>query len=1208
MLPLTAVRIQITTADSNAAPLTYTSYTLPSTPFYIKPILFDDTYNRFNILWNFGDGTTFTGPSATHFYKYPGTYLITAVVYDSLGNAQTASITPDLQAASVTVQNALPDLVIFNNLQPAGTLGVYTLPAGKRSDSLEIWRYNSWQNDEWLKNNDYTVMLYASGSRSDFMSVSSYYTNKWSHLKSYFGFIETYTTPEGITSSRLVDSTRTTSTSVFAEWSSDYNSLQFYNYKKTGTAFAGTTGTSINYNVSYVDQRPSSNDDTLIFLYANFNTKGFLELDSSINDRQFNTFNYPYGYINYPTQVNYLKSIFNPAESLAITSNGISTEGTEQNLGPLSGQLIHSFSIYPIKWCNTDIPFVVTFKDLEQFTTKCYPPITGFKFDGSDPTELNTVSLGLYRVVEQDPTATFTNLSTLRLDDAVFKQNKNAPQYQSSGAYFCGVLNKPSPTTTVVISAAVLIQDTPVINAAAAYGFAGQPGFKNIKRFSKEPIFTHAHYEDLHFDLTGNYQTYFTTSSSTMPVSISPLKSYNMGNIDKVWVADSDEDIIYVYTLSGTKLNTFKLSAVPTFINVTTAPEIRSYLGNLNSASPSNIAIDSKGNAWITLYDAISTIRINTNTDTVDAVAVPSYQNDVLVDPVMYIGTKATLSGFTGENLILPSCIDTDTADNVWIGYSHPARSFLVKYDSSGKQLSAINLDAPLSIQEIIVDKNNYVIAFAKNLNENDPYAFANYDILYKWDSNLNLVSGYPLQFNSIGNITIDLYQNIWVHHEFSKLSRIDSTTNVREYFIGSSNFDSRYYQGIDGIAADNEGYIWILHNYEGKIYFLPQATTSQPPLSSLYYLNLPDIQLTAPDGMQAFYSVFGDWTGIRWINKYASVITPLPRIIRGKSNLFDIIQNTPIINKVNEDFDQAASYKSYILQEALFDKNILLDDFLGQIVGDYNSPPEVLGKTIYERIANFTPNISDPETCTTESLKSLAQQYGLQYYDFTSGYPSKLRRSVDLLSINHSKLFGSINQYSQNFGLSTFRYDLGSNLGGEIPIDSGTFIVGQPVVAFEKFSERYKLINNTIVPETNGTPVVVGQPYPLSGVNYYWGWGLVTGNRAQSGIDIKPYYMFYQYKPHAASNIVDNVIDFNNPLTTILPTASSYQDWTRFGGIMETVLARSLYEGLELFRTPVKVDSQVSPTPIPPPIPEKALTYLEQILNYNAQDLTYGA
>jgi hypothetical protein len=212
----------------------------------------------------------------------------------------------------------------------------------------------------------------------------------------------------------------------------------------------------------------------------------------------------------------------------------------------------------------------------------------------------------------------------------------------------------------------------------------------------------------------------------------------------------------------------------------------------------------------------------------------------------------------------------------------------------------------------------------------------------------------------------------------------------------------------------------------------------------------------------------------------------------------------------------------------------------------------------------------------------------------------------VDLLSINHSKLFGSTNQYNQNFGLSTFRYDLGSNLGGEISIDTGTFTVGQPVVAFEKFSEKYKLISNTIIPETNGVPVVVGEQYPLSGVNYYWGWGLVTGNKAQSGIDITPYYMFYQYNPHAASNVVDNVIDFNNPLTTILPTQNNYQDWKKFGGTMEAVLGRALYEGLELFKAPVKFDIQVPPTPTPEP--EDVIQYLLQLLNYNSQSLTYGA
>ena len=160
-------------------------------------------------------------------------------------------------------------------------------------------------------------------------------------------------------------------------------------------------------------------------------------------------------------------------------------------------------------------------------------------------------------------------------------------------------------------------------------------------------------------------------------------------------------------------------------------------------------------------------------------------------------------------------------------------------------------------------------------------------------------------------------------------------------------------------------------------------------------------------------------------------------------------------------------------------------------------------------------------------------------------------------------------------------------------------------MVAYEKFSEKYKLISNTIIPETNGVPVAIGEQYPLSGVNYYWGWGLVTGNRAQSGIDIKPYYMFYQYNPYAANNVVDSVIDFNNPLTTILPTDNNYQEWQKYGGIMETVLARALYEGLELYKEPVVVEGQTPPIPIPG---NKDLQYLSQLLNYNAQDLTYGA
>ena len=94
----------------------------------------------------------------------------------------------------------------------------------------------------------------------------------------------------------------------------------------------------------------------------------------------------------------------------------------------------------------------------------------------------------------------------------------------------------------------------------------------------------------------------------------------------------------------------------------------------------------------------------------------------------------------------------------------------------------------------------------------------------------------------------------------------------------------------------------------------------------------------------------------------------------------------------------------------------------------------------------------------------------------------------------------------------------------------------------------------------------MLGQPYPLSGVNYYWGWGLVTGTRSQSGIEIEPYYIFYKFRPKNLDEMVDGVIDFKNSLTTLRPTASSYQDWVKFGGVMDNILARAMYNGLGMF------------------------------------------
>jgi hypothetical protein len=48
--------------------------------------------------------------------------------------------------------------------------------------------------------------------------------------------------------------------------------------------------------------------------------------------------------------------------------------------------------------------------------------------------------------------------------------------------------------------------------------------------------------------------------------------------------------------------------------------------------------------------------------------------------------------------------------------------------------------------------------------------------------------------------------------------------------------------------------------------------------------------------------------------------------------------------------------------------------------------------------------------------------------------------------------------------------------------------------------------------------------------------------------------------------NAIDSSIDFNNIQTTYTNTQSSYNDWTKYGGVMDQAISRALYEGLNLY------------------------------------------
>ena len=1161
-MPAPSVSIKVTVLE-NSKKQNYKSYTLSNTPFYFYPDWIENSseYSQNNIIWDFGDGTTFVGPSASYFYKFPGHYEVSATFFDKQGSAYTITCSTKL-----TAFNAMPDTLVFDKFTPSQLEGIYLLPAGKKSEPLKIYRYNSWQSDKQLSKNNYTINLYASGCNSAYFSPEDYYKGRYSHLRNFFGFIETVISND-ISSTTVVDNTTTTSVSVFAEPLFDDLGNITFNFSSQplpNSVFAGTTGSAISENkfVSFIDQTPTGDGKTtLIYLYSHFNGVGLEDLFTKTRDLYTYLTPLPYSVNNTTWQSQYLKSVFNPANSISITSNGITVEGDYDVVGSLSGQQVNLFNIYPIKWTDSNISFCCTFKDNALFTTKNYPSIKKFRFDGKAPDELNTISFSLLEYPEPEYRTDLLNIKEAkpvynRIDNAVFEKNQSVPDFTYSG-YFCGTVKTATPVAVAAISACALIQDEPIYNLGITYGYAGQPGIGNIKRFNKKIMMDHCNRENLEFKiLTNEVNNIPTSQDSSIGISVLPMENYKLGQ-NRVYVAAADQDAIKIYTPNGNSIGTIDLKNALIYTGENNLPIAANLLGDLEKATPASIALDSKGNAWVSLFDAISCFKFDYSTLTITACAVPPFKNK-LYDSSEYVAA----SGFAGENSLIPACIDTDINDNILIGYSHPLSGLIVKYDKSGQYINHVSIPLNMSVQEIIVDITNNIYAIVKSLDRNNSNPHFVTDYIFKWDGDFNLKENFPVPINNIGSASIDLNQNIYVVNGPSGFTRI-SPDGTKKY-IPLPVEPATFMQYIGGIACDEEGFLWILHNQMGQLYFYPVSNLEQLPLSGIYRGPLPDIQIITPTGNQAHYSVAGDWTGIRWINKYVRKVIPAPRYISGESNLFTILGNKPVISKINENYDQETTFKSYVLQESLLNKPQLFDNFLGQIVGNSESLPTDLGKTIFEKIANFTSNNSDIDTCEINSLESAYAQCGKPFNKFSINYPPKLRRVMNILSIKQSKLFGSPNTYNKNF--NTQIVNKSQNLGSEISIENGFFVAGEPIVAYEKFSETFRIIYNTIIIDSNFLPVSAGTVCPLSGINHNWGWGLVTSSENDKGPEIGQFYRFYKYIPYMPLTPVDSVIDFNNEQNTFTNSQSSYVEWTKYGGTMHKALSRALYEGLELY------------------------------------------
>lgn len=1130
-----------------------TSYSLDITPLkfipdYTTSELVSGARSVSNkiLRWDFGDGTFSTDLTATHQYQWPGEYRVRLTIYDRYGNAHESTYKPTVKIRDFVCQDfVFADYGKF----------VYDVPASRIIDPLEVIFRDSWQTKQALSGRDYTISLYASGAAGEYQNLENFYNDKWSHLrllsrfyiKQKFGNTEIYT---------LTDTLSVNVTEIYTKINDSRTGLEICSKDTPGSVYAGVTGSEEFY---YVDDKTKNytSRENPIFIFATLNNNFYKDRLTQYQ----NLYNYitppPIGYQSLrPAVQPIIKVRHNSANRLSISTTGIDGEGT------LSAT---PFTIPEITWQCTEVPFVVKFKDEENYTTKTYPPLSS--------SMVNTL---------------VSNISAFDLKLGIISKTQdghrpvNNIQYfedfepqipQSTGGFYKGFFVANETAENCALTAQVTVIDPVNFPKDSIIGYISIPQFNYILKLFREQKFNSCG-GTVSMTLTATQEFIPTTvERNVLAISVAPSGA-GKGRDYESWLADSVTDCLFQFDLNGNTVKHLSLSACPTLINnAVVNVDYRSQESDLIAAAPGSIALDSQSNIWCALVEAGKCIKVDTQNYYVTHTADPGLLNTYYLASAF--GVTPQLSGYAGEGLFLPVSIDTDRYDNLWVAYTHPVSNFIVKYDTYGTLLTAIPLPPIISPVEFCIDRDQYVWLTAINLNVSGTSLTGRNDFLYKFDRDGNIVNGFPLTgFRMIGPITVDGSQNAWVAHDRDTIAKIDHlTSKVTNYQAGSGNATT-YVGSIVGFTCDTSDYLWVVNDFDKKIYIFDTLNMSESAFQFISYVDLsypPESPLfpASAFSMKQFQA-YGDWFGFRWINKYM-VPHNIVRTITGTSNTFNIYSSAGAYNiaKINEDYDLAGFYKDIRYQEVLLDKKILFDDFIGTIVGDLSSQPYELGKTVNEKIANFTSNRVDPDKCNVDSLLSICTELLAVYEDYNYPFPPQLRRIVDLLSIKHKVLWGETNKYNYNFdGKSTIPPNdvYGVNLGKELSTLTDVITSGQPIVAYEKFSREYRVVNELGIPSYS-----LSSTLPLSGFTNDWGWGLILPPTL-TGSKISDYYRFYEFIPTYNNAHLNNVINWYDPHTTLQYVQSSYEDWSKNNGIMQAIISYELSKGLGLFTSAANI------------------------------------
>lgn len=283
---------------------------------------------------------------------------------------------------------------------------------------------------------------------------------------------------------------------------------------------------------------------------------------------------------------------------------------------------------------------------------------------------------------------------------------------------------------------------------------------------------------------------------------------------------------------------------------------------------------------------------------------------------------------------------------------------------------------------------------------------------------------------------------------------------------------------------------------------------------------------------------------------------------LTGESNKFSVYPDNYFdVYKKNENFNAEQTLMDLRFQETMFEKDVLFKNFLGGVLGNENSDHNGLGLKIYEKISNFVSNTQDIDNCEVDNINSLGTM--MSYNDINEEnyqYPENIKRLLNLTSISKNNLIGTSNKFNQNLDIRgrTSKNEYGINIGDIIDTLTYRVSAGTPIVALEKFSNTYNLLNTYQPISAVGSTV-----YSLSSYNSNFGWPMVLPLDFTFK-DFDKYYLFFEYIEKIDGSFVGGLVDFGNEKTTI-DSNISQKDLFIDNGIVDGLFSESLYKSLDL-------------------------------------------